>query len=313
MVLWQPMIWKEIDNPELPLPAPKDWQQLPVKVQGQIIKMRNLNPAYYTFEAGDMFFICLDTSNWLLGVTQMEWLKQQLKNAVKPVVLVGHHHFLPVDIIFDTCQVHERDFLRELVLDDKNNIIAYLHGHAHKDCWWKYGHVDIIAARNRSLRSVTFQDGKVVFCDLDGREDYPVPFQPRYLCAQSFCSARISYLADERFQNPWNNPRTPCLGWHSSDAKNVGIIWSMRLPENISEESYSLSFQIVNQGDCYLTIESPESIKQIKKEIKPNLEGQQITIELGQLFRGYYEVGLNCEEGYGYIAMAAVLDLAVST
>ena len=310
MVLWQPMIWREMDGPILLLPTPKDWRQLPVEIQGQIVKMKDFNPAYYTFEAGDMFFICLDTYDWQLGTIQMNWLKQQLENATKPVVLVGHHHFLPVDIIFDTCQIHERDFLRELVLDDKNNIIAYLHGHTHKDCWLKYGNVDIISVRNLSQRNVIFQDGKVVSCDLDGKKDYSNTFQPRYLCAQTFCSAQICYLEDQGFHNPWSHSTTPCLGWHSSDAKNVEIIWSMLLPSDIGSTPCNLSFQIRSNGMTILEITAPGKDDKIIKEIPPCVEGTTVKVAIGPLKKGRVEAKLCCREGWGYTSIPASLQLS---
>ncbi len=311
MFEWTPMIWKEIDTTDFSIPKQSNWNNYPMDVQNNIVKIRDAVPSYYTYQAGDMLFVCLDTSNWMLGEVQMKWIEEQIKTTKLPVIIVGHHHFLPVGISFDSCQVHERDFLRSLILNNQN-IIAYLHGHAHIDRWWKYGDTDIIAVRNRCCRTVKFKNGHVSESVIDGRQDIPQPFMPEYLCAQTFNPGKLTYLTCNKFQNPWNKPTTPCLGWLADEAEEVDIKWSMRLPEDISEKPYALSFQMVNEGDCYLNIKSPDLDKQLKKRIKPNRDGQKIIIDLGSLSSGYYEAQLVCKNGYGYVAIATILGSAMS-
>ena len=308
ITIWKPMIWEEYHATALNLPRKTLWHQLPVDVQNQIIKLKDLTPGYYTFEAGNMIFICLDASDWQLGKKQMEWLLAQVKAADKPVVLVGHFHFLPVDIVFDNCQIHERDFLRKLLIDNKK-IIAYLHGHAHKDRWWKYGHADIVAPRARACRTVTFKDGKVVGSELDGKADAPIPFLPRYLCAQCMHPGDVCYLDDPQFTNPWNSPKTSCLAWLKPDSgKEIELDWSMRLPSDISNIPHSLTFQIRSLGNIRLEVSAPGLKNMVKKEIAPSPEGISVDIEIGPLTAGYIEAKLYSTEGWGYVAMAVPIN-----
>ena len=311
MFEWTPMIWRKIDMLDFSIPKQSSWNNYPVDVQDNIVKIRDAVPSYYTYQAGGMLFVCLDTSNWLLGEAQMRWLEEQIKTAKLPVVIVAHHHFLPVGVLFDTCQVHERDFLRSLILNNPN-ITACLHGHAHFDRWWKYGDTDIIVVSNRGCRTVKFENGCVVESVIDGQQDTAQPFIPEYLCAQTFNPGKLTYLTCNKFLNPWDISKTPCFGWLADEAEEVDIKWSMRLPENISEKPHTLSFQIVNEGECCLNVKFPGSDKQVEKKIEPDRYGQKIIIDLGPLSRGYYEAQLTCKNGYGYVAMAATLDSTMS-
>ena len=303
-VKWSPMVWEPTDGLIVNFPRQAGWDNFPVQVQPHIIKVRDLAPAYYTFEADDILFICLDTSNWLLGAKQMQWLKQQVKTALKPVVLVGHHHSLPVGIIFDTCQLHERDFMRRLMLENKN-IIAYLHGHAHKDRWWKYGHVDILAVRNRACRTVTFKNGKVTASILDGKPDKPEQFHPTYLCGQCLIPGQVVCLEYDKFINPWGFDKTSCYGWlQPNNNENIEITWSMRLPENTSYSPENLAIQLYTENESLICVES-DSHDIIQHKIPPQPEGGLINIDLKIIKRKYFNIKLYSQAGPGIVAIAA--------
>jgi len=306
MTTWKPMIWEEIQGNGAYFPRQTAWHQIPAEVQPHIALLLDVTPTYYTYEAGDMLFICLDTCNWLLGKAQMNWLKAQVKAARKPIVLVAHHHFLPVGIEWDNCQVHERDFLRKLFLENQR-IVAFLHGHAHLDCWWKYGGKDILAVRNRTVRTVTFENGRVVASILDDRPSAAEVFRPQYLCAQCPRPGQVVCVTDRHFKNPWGNAETLCLGWLPPEAEPVELVWSMRLPSDISPAPHELIFQLRNAGPCELRIHAPGLPKPAVKKIKAAPAGQVVKIPIGVLKAGLIEARLNCASGWGYAAMAADL------
>lgn len=306
MTEWKPMIWQEVRNTAVYFPKQTDWHQVPAKIQPHIALLLDVTPAYFTLEAGGMLFICLDTCNWLLGKKQIRWLEAQVKAARKPIVLAAHHHFLPVGIEFDTCQVHERDFLRKLFLENER-IVAFLHGHAHFDRWWKYGGKDIIAVRNRAVRTVTFENGRVVESILDGKPSDAEPFRPRYLCAQCPRPGQVTYMSDRRFNNPWGIADTPCLGWLPPEKESVELVWTMRLPDDISPAPHELVFQIRNAGSCELCVTAPGLPGPVLKKIKPARAGQVVKLPVGALRAGYIEARLTCSSGWGYAAMTAAI------
>lgn len=306
MVIWKPMIWEEYHKSVLSLPRKTDWDQLPVNVQDHIVKLRDLTPAYYTFEAGGMLFICLDTSNWLLGEVQMKWLKAKVSSTEKAVVILGHHHFLPVGIVYDVTQLYERDFMRKLIIENKN-IIAYFHGHAHKSQWWKYAQADIISTGYKECRSVTFKNSRVYGSILNNRKDSPKPFYPHYICAQCFQPGRVAYLEDETFKSSWDGCSSPCLAWNQPVNESVDIIWDMCLTEKISSMPHRLSFQIRNAGMCKLSIIAPD-LDKTEQIIHPALDGQIITINIGSLAKGEIKAKLTSFGGWGYVAMGSTLE-----
>ena len=307
MTEWKPMIWEEVRNNGVYFPKQTAWHQVPADVQPNIALLLDVTPAYFTFDAGDILFICLDTCNWLLGKDQMRWLEARVKAARKPVVLVAHHHFVPVGIQFDTCQVHEREFLRKLFLKNER-ITAFLHGHAHLDRWWKYGGKDILAVRNQAVRTVTFENGRVASSRLDGRPSSAEVFRPRYLCAQCPSPGQVSYMSDKRFQNPWSIAGTPCLGWLPTEKESVELVWTLRLPSDISKVSHELVFQFRTAGPCELRVTAPGLPKPAARTIKPAPAGHIVKVPIGALRAGLIEARLSCSSGWGYAAMAADIE-----
>lgn len=307
VVEWLPNIWQVVDGPILNLPKQTAWHQLPGRVQNHILKLRDVTPGYYRFDAGGMRFVCLDASDWLLGQAQMAWLETQVADADRPVVIVSHHHALPVGIIYDGAQVHERDFLRRLMLDD-NRIVAYLHGHAHMDQWWRYGDVDIIAVRNRACRTVTFENGRVAGSVLDGSAAAPKPFTPRYLCAQCMKPGQVSYVQDAELTNIWGTAETHCFGWLPPDDEHVELTWSMRLPHDVSPQRHNLAFQVRTQGQVQLTVSAPGLSAPVSRSVPPAPEGRRIAIDIGPLCAGYTEAVLRCAAGWGYVAIDALIE-----
>jgi len=307
VVEWRPNTWQVVDHPILNLPKQTAWHQLPTQVQDHILKLRDVTAGHYRFDAGGMRFLCLDASNWILGKAQMAWTKAQVAKADRPVVIVSHHHALPVGIIFDGAQVHERDFLRQLMLED-NRIVAYLHGHAHMDQWWTYGDVDIIAVRNRACRSVTFENGRVTGSVLDGKTDAPKPFTPRYMCAQCMKPGQVSYMFDAAFTNIWKAADTACLGWLPACDERIELMWSMRLPCDVSPQRHSLAFQVRTQGQAQLTLSAPGLSAPVSQTVPLAPEGRRIAIDIGPLCAGYTEAVLHCDAGWGYAAIDALIE-----
>ncbi len=304
MTAWKPMIWEEVRNTAVYFPKQTAWHQVPAEVQPHIALLLDVTPAYFTFEAGGMLFICLDTCNWLLGKNQLRWLEAKVQAARKPIVLAAHHHFLPVGNQFDTCQVHERDFLQKLFLENER-IVAFLHGHAHLDCWWKYGGKNILTVRNRAIRTVTFENGRVAASSLDGQPSAAEFFRPRYLCARCPHPGQVTYMNDKRLKNPWDIADTPCLGWLPPEKESVELAWTMRLPSDISTASHELVFQLRNTGPCELRLKAPGLPKPSVKMIKPARAGQVVKLPIGALCAGLIEARLSCSSGWGYAAMAA--------
>ena len=311
MVEWNAMIWEEVAGPILSFDRRIDWNCLPATViQRYLAKLKDLTPGYYTFNAGGMKFICLDTSDWLLGAKQMQWLEGQLASAKNPVVLIGHHHFLPVGTETDIIQIYERDFLRQLMLR-QNNIVAHLHGHAHWDRWWKYGNVDILAVRDRACRTITFRDGQIVESILDGKSDSPNPFFSYRLYAQCMQPGRVVCVTDNKFEGTESGlvgPGIDCLGWLESENEDAELIWSMRLPEDVPSDLYQLSFQVRCPGGCRFEINSPALKQSIVKDVSPSPDIQRVNIEIGQLAAGLTCAKLQCSSGWGYAAVTAVLE-----
>jgi hypothetical protein len=303
LTVWKPMIWEEHREPVLNLPRVSGWGILPAEAQNQIVILKDLADCCYTFEFGGMLFVCLDTSNWRLGDKQMKWLEARVSASEKPVVIAGHHHFLPVNIVFDTCQAHERDFLRRLILGNKK-IIAYLCGHAHRDRWWKYGHADIITTRNRTCRSVTFKDGRVASCGLDGKPDFPEPFFPSYMCARTMRPGELCYVSDPKFVNPWGAASAPCLAWLDPGAGEAEVSWSLRLPNDIPGPARKLTFQIRSSGRTRLNVSAPGLSVPVEKELPPCPDGISVDIEIGPLRAGLINAKLSGSGGWGYTAMA---------
>ena len=306
VVEWKPMIWERVNYPALYLPKATEWGRVPAEVQTYIIKLRDVTPAYYTFEAGRLLFVCVDASDWLLGDEQMRWLEETVEVATKPVVLLTHHHFLPVGNQVDGAQVHERDFLRDFVLRHPR-VTACLHGHAHKDRWWKYGNADIIAARNRACRTVTFRDGRVRESILDGRPDSPQAFRPEYLWAQCRRPGQVSYLTDRQFDNQQNSRGTPCLGWLPQE-EEVGLAWSMRLDRDVSATPHRLVVQVRSPADLHLSVSSPGLSQPTERTIPACPDGRRVALDLGPLAAGPTDVRLRCSDGWGYAAIAAAVE-----
>lgn len=311
MVEWQPNVWQEVSEPILNLPKQQCWHRVPADVQDHIIKLRDVTPGYYGLEAGGLQFLFLDTSDWLLGDPQMRWLEAQVERATKPVVLVAHHHCLPVGIIFDGAQVHERDFLRHL-MQPGTKITAYLHGHAHFDRWWQYGDVDVLAVRNRACRTVSFSAGRVAGSVLDGEPDSPEPFVPEYLCAQCPNPGQVAYLHDSELENLWQRPQTACLGWLTPpEGARVELLWSMRLPGDVSDLPHQLVLQTRSEGELRVTVSAAGMNGPIERVIRAAPGGQRIAVALGPLAAGHTEVRLSCSQGWGYAAIDAPIEKSV--
>ncbi|MBT3380785.1 MAG: hypothetical protein HN742_39030 [Lentisphaerae bacterium] len=307
MVEWRPNVWQEVPGTILNLSKQESWDHIPAHVQDHIIKLRDITPGYYRLELGGMLFLFLDASNWLLGDAQMRWLETQVETADRPVVLVSHHHCLPVGIIFDGAQVHERDFLRRL-MQPGTPIVAYLHGHAHLDRWWRYGDVDVIGVRNQACRTVTFREGRVTGSVLDNAPDTPSSFVPDYLCAQCLMPGQVSYLHDAQFDNLWNKPQTACLGWLAPPPDGrVELLWSMRLPRDVSEIPHCLEIQTRSEGELKLVVSAPGLERNAESAIAASPEGRKSTLDLGPLIAGHTEVRLRCSQGWGYAAIDAPL------
>jgi len=306
VVVWAPNIWRPMPGMERQFPKITAWDTHPAEIQANIIKLRDTTPGYYRFDAGGMRFVCLDASDWMLGAAQMDWLTSEVSGSELPVVLIGHHHFLPVGIKYDPAQVDERTFLRQLVLDNKKKMVAYLHGHAHMDRWWRYDDVDIIAVRNRACRRVTFEDGRVVSCELDGELDQPVPFTPDYLCARNLRpSPAISHAVDSCFDNPWGVPDTACLAWLQPEGEGVDIEWTMKLPQDISSQPHQLVFQLHTAGACQLTVAAPGLTQPTTLDVEPAPDARAVAIDIGPLNAGDFEARLTCTDGWGCVASAA--------
>lgn len=306
MVEWKPMVWEPVDHVVVNLTKQTEWHRVPAEVQNHIIKLRDTTPAYYAFEAGEMLFVCLDASNWYLGDEQMRWIEATVEAAAKPVVILTHHHFLPVGNHVDGAQVHERDFLRDFVLRHPR-VTACLHGHAHKDRWWQYGDTDLVAVRNRSCRTVTFEAGRVKESLLDGESDSPQTFMPQYLWAQCMRPGQVSYMTDTQFDTSPNARGTACLGWLPPEGEAIELVWSMRLPNRVSSEPHELQFQIRNEGPCHLQVTSPGLDHTLEETVAPSPDGTKVGLAIGLLEAGLIEAKLSCSEGWGYAALAAEL------
>ena len=304
VVEWKPMIWEPVSHVVQYFPRKTEWHQIPAEVQPYIIKRRDVTPAYYTYEAGDLLFVCLDASDWLLGNDQMRWIEATVAAASGPVVILTHHHFLPVSTRVDGAQVHERDFLRNLVLRNPK-ITACLHGHAHQDRWWKYGDTDIVAVRQRTCRTVTFEDGRITGSILDGEPDSPRPFVPEYLWGQCPRPGSVAYLTDTQFDNPRDARGTDCLGWLPPRGETIELVWSMRLDRDVSEAPHRLVIQARSQGELSFSVSSPGLGEPAERTVPASPDGRQVALDLGPLDAGHTEARLRCSAGWGYAALAA--------
>lgn len=309
MLEWRPLVWEPVGGPIVNLARTDDWSRVPATIQPHIIKLRDLTPGYYTLDQGGMRFVCLDTSNWLLGDEQMRWLAAQVASASCPVVIVAHHHCVPVGIQFDAAQVHERDFVRTLILENEH-VVAYLHGHAHLDRWWRYGHADTLAVRARACRTVTFRDGKVAGSVLDGKPDTPQPFVPHYLCGKCPHPGRVTYAQVTDFTNPWELERTPCFAWPSTESGEVELHWSMRVPADVCAAPHRLHLQLRCGGTTYLEVTSRGGNQPATTEVGPCPDGRVVELDLGPLASGHTDVRLTCREGWGLVAITAPLQSA---
>ena len=312
MVEWKPMVWEETLEPVVWFDRQTAWNRIPADVQKYIVKVKDVTPGYYSFNAGGMKFICLDTSDWQLGHEQIEWLTGEVASATQSVVLLGHHHFLPVGSVFDDCQVHERDFLREYVLQN-DKIVAYVHGHAHFDRWWKYGHVDVISVGIQTVRTITFEDGKIVRSSLAGQEpDLPEPFFFGSMYAQCMQPGRVVYLMAEAFAEEPADGETAkvnCLGWLDPGAEEVELVWSMRVPESLDMPPgpYELSFEVCCEAGCRVQASGAALGRTYVKEVSPSGEMQMVHVAIDDISDGLFRATLRCARGWGYAAIAATL------
>ncbi len=307
-VTWEPIIWVPSEKTAIYYPKEtKSWDKFPGRVQDEIVKFRNLTPAYYAFNAGEMRFICLDTSNWLLGDKQIFWLRSELASTSGPVVIVAHHHFLPVDIQYDTAQIHEREELRKIILEHPN-IVAYLNGHAHKDCWWKYGNTDVITTTCRASRTITFHDGRIASSMLGLQPDFSRRFKPDYLCTQTMNPGKFRIIFDSGFETPWEDVADAALGWIFDNKEAGQLSWTMTLPEDLSNEPHQLIFQLKNSDMCRLEVSAPGLDTPVIREVPGADEPQKLTIDIGSLKKGLVKATLECGPGWGYVASTALLN-----
>lgn len=306
IVIWRPNIFEK--SPETILLFSKNstkWSRIPGNIQDEVIKRKNTSPAYYFFDAGGLRFICLDTSDWLLGKEQIQWLESQLAKAPGPVVLVGHHHFLPVGTDVDGAQVHEREFLRSIVLNN-SKIIAYLCAHAHKDRWWRYGDTDIITTRLRTCRTVTFRDGRIIGSVLDGKPDSPETFHLDYMSTHTLMPGKFTTIGNSEFKNPWDTSNIACFGWANDRNEESELNWTMTLPEDISPENHSILFQLKNSAPCSIIVNAPGLKSEIIKDISPDTgQAHTVSVDIGPLKKGLIRARMICGEGWGYTASHA--------
>lgn len=306
-VVWEPLIWRPCEAPILSFPEnTADWNRFPGTIQPDVIKLRDLTPAWYSFAARGLRFICLDTSNWILGKEQLAWLKSEVEKATDPVVIVAHHHCLPVDIRYDCAQIHEREELRALILNH-SNVVAYLNGHAHKNCWWQYGNADIITTTWRTCRTLTFRDGRIAKSSLSGRPDTPRPFSPCYLCTQTMTPGKFRIIRNSGFESPWKDVPDSALGWVDGGNETGKLSWTMTLPENLSPETHQLVFQLRNSAPVRLDVSAPGLNTPTIRELPGTGEAIRLAIDIGPLRKGTIRATLTCGSGWGYSAATAFL------
>lgn len=304
-VLWQPYTWERIQEPITNFPRCGSWHTFPVPVQDHIIKQRDMTPSYYTHDACDgTRMIFLDTSDWLLRNAQLAWLQQQVARTTQPIVIVAHHHVLPVGTPVDNAQLHERDALRRLMIDNLH-ITTYLHAHAHLPQWWKYGHVDVVGASYRSCLRLTFEDGRLVHLTRDGQTDAPRPYHPQYLMAQCPQPGSVVVVFDPSCPDRWNQPSTTCLGWLDGGSNSSHIQWSMRLPIEASPAHHEVVLRLRTSGRCRLVTSSAGLPAVVEQSLPAMPDGGTVRVPIGPLIAGHIQIQLRCEEGWGYIQEAA--------
>lgn len=305
MVLWKPHSFEVIDHTILYLEKKSPWNdilaQAPSRAEEQrhVIKLRDMTRAYYAHEAGGLLFLCLDIESQNVGTEQLQWLESQIRSATKPVVLVGHQSFLPVNHHTDSGPPFEQGILQKLILESPR-IIAYLHAHVHFDQWWKYGHVDVICGDAGSCRMVEFSDGKVVGCTLDGRPDTPKPFTPKHLAGQPVQPGRVVTIMDTQFEDPWGRAETQCLGWLPREEEPAEIVWTQLLDADISPAPHRLLFRIRNQRSCQLRVTAPGLDGPAQSTVAACESGQEVSVDIGALSAGLIEARLSSTEGWGY-------------
>jgi hypothetical protein len=306
-VLWRPYIWERIHEPITNFARLDGRHAFPVPVQNHIIKQRDMTPSYYTHDAGDgTRMIFLDTSDWLLRDEQLAWLTQQVAQTTQPVVIVAHHHVLPVGTHVDNAQLHERDALRRLLIENRH-ITTYLHAHAHHPQWWKYGHVDVVGAGYRSYLQMTFEAGRLVQLMRDGQADAPRSFHPQYMMAQCPKPGAATIVFDPSSPDRWGQSSTTCLGWLDARKGSMVIQWSMRLPVDLSPADHEAIIRLRTSGRSRLIASGAGLADVTEQSLAPMPDGATVHVPIGPLVAGYTQVQLRCTEGWGYVQEAAEL------
>ena len=305
-VLWRPYIWERIDEPITNFSRVDGWHTFPLPVQDHIIKQRDMTPSYYTHDAAGMRMIFLDTSDWLLRQPQLDWLEQQVAQTTQPIVLVAHHHVLPVGTPLDNAQLHERDALRRLMIENRH-ITTYVHGHAHHPQWFKYGHLDVVAAGYRSCLQLTFEDGRLTHLARDGQADAPRPFHPQYMMAHCPEPGPVAIVFDESCHDRWHQPTTTCLGWPDPHDDSICIQWSMRLPVDVSSVNHEVNIRLRTSGRCHLVTSTPGLVDVVEQSLAAMPDGATVRVLIGPMTAGHTRIQLQCAEGWGYVQEAAEL------
>jgi predicted phosphodiesterase len=106
------------------------------------LEFRNMNSSYYTFSSNGFQFIVLDGNDKkspdqkgyreYMGPTQVQWLKETLKNSKEPIVIFSHQGLGSYNGIENQKEV--RAILEEHnVSTHKAKVIACFNGHTHGD------------------------------------------------------------------------------------------------------------------------------------------------------------------------------------
>lgn len=305
VVEWKPGIWVERREPVIAFPERDPWPGSGQR-QERIIKQRDLALHYYVDDIDGVRFIFLDTSNWQLGQRQLAWLRAQTSGHTLPIVLVMHHHVLPVGTSLDETQLHERDVIRQLLIDTPS-IIACIHGHAHHDAWFRYGHVDMISVGANCCRTVTVDGGRISAVTGPAGIQPPQPFTPSYIIAQCPEPGSLCWVIDDDKPSYWTPYPGGNFGWYITDGREIEIRWTMRLPTHHSDDEHELRIQLTSVSRTRITAHSPTFSQPRVTDVRPQPTGSVISISLGPLYAGHYDIRLQCSEGWGHAAVTATL------
>jgi 3',5'-cyclic AMP phosphodiesterase CpdA len=96
-------------------------------------------PHYYTFEAKNVRFICLNSTipgqgDGMIGAEQLEWLAAKLAEPTgMPIVVALHHHpFSMTSDAMDQYILRDGEALHSALVTGRENLICVLFGHIHE-------------------------------------------------------------------------------------------------------------------------------------------------------------------------------------